>query len=38
LKAKKFGAFAVIYKPFELDNLLRTVRRALTYSACETAR
>ena len=37
LNAKKFGAFAVIYKPFEFDDLLRTIKRALTRSACTSA-
>ena len=30
LKVKKFGAFAVIYKPFEVAEFLRTVKQALT--------
>jgi len=37
LNAKKFGAFAVIYKPFDSDELLRTVKRALTRSLCKSA-
>jgi len=37
LNAKKFGAFAVIYKPFDTDHLLNTVKRALRHSACGSA-
>ena len=37
LNAKKFGAFAIIYKPFDSDQLLRTVKRALTCSLCKSA-
>ena len=37
LNAKKFGAFAVIYKPFDAAQLLDTVKRALTRSACTSA-
>lgn len=36
LNAKKFGAFAVIYKPFETAHLLKTVKRALIRSSCES--
>jgi DNA-binding response OmpR family regulator len=34
LSAKKFGAFAVIYKPFDADRLLEAVKRALSSSSC----
>ena len=36
LKAKEFGAFAVIYKPFDSGRLLRTVKRALACSSCKS--
>ena len=37
LNAKKFGACAIIYKPFDAAQLLDTVKRALTRSLCKSA-
>ena len=36
LNVKKLGAFAVIYKPFDVEDLLKTVKRALLRSACNS--
>jgi len=36
VKAMKFGAFDYIAKPFKFDELLLTVKRALSYSELET--
>ena len=37
LNAKKFGACAIIYKPFDTAQLLDTVKRALARPSCANA-